>query len=1501
MSHISEFLSEQLDIKSREQFETFYGQCQLPDDEGETLYNQMLRGFDPKNSQHMVLASKALENSIEVIVPDAQGDHCHSYHVRTPQQPLNSLEDAYVFLFYGHHAVKLSHHSDNFLWSTHFLTSSHLNKQESDWLRDSRSENALWELFPQWQKDILLYRENLQYNAINSASEELLKKASIKSASEGLKQAFTAPDKFMQGEQGQNLFSFYNTLRLACHPFDDKENPDGTFYISKNVLGAVIFFWQDSASKYIPFIAPDLSISSINDKIQSMDDHLKNYSEGSFLVKKQDIRYVIPALVVLAPVFRKTYTEAERVISGTEDALVYGGLARWQHLSSSVKPTELGKVPVTNDIDLAVEDITSLETISASLEEKLRDALPGTTVRRNNIHTIVLANPKELQRRGLLHTLKINCFPDTNKGKTMGFARCKTKKWRILSIDISAGPEGYFDFMRVEPFAIGSKLLMTNLPALVEKLLQDMQLDQTNPRIDSTRRVQNAQNVLKILLASDTEQQVQAIIQQSVLSSFSESSRLPEFLHPYIKPLPDSEQESSVKAKNPVGEQKGIDQHDRAVSTATYIEGKEAITDDSDLDSHKNKQKRIKTVKPEISDIATAPVKVDIKLEAIPDDQSSAVAHHNKITAPDSAECSKKGNKKTTTQKSVLSIIDFETALTQSIEISNWIREMDHNFPGELNRAIKTPHCQSSEESPAPDAKLDTLQNQLEDGKTKTLQILACSGASADTSSDQPVITINLASTLDSRQRTGLEQAAYENHFPYAQLVQALFILNQKLPSEKAEALKIYEKAFELLLPAAIAGIPLAYQLLIGMQLHNHHPAGWPQVEPVNRLLRSMASRETSLSQIKIEGALNEGFLEQIYQDVDITTLTKIEQELAKESDLSGRGKEVKAILNALREPDTRSKVTALKAIRSRNQELQQTIGSLILILERKKEPAAGQIYSELWSYSLNTLQIKGALKKKSPLIDISYFPHVLAMTDLKAFMDTERTGQLLENNQPRFIAFWKMGFWESYLKASLSKDSKNEKKLFDEHHDKISNKAIEKSRPDLIKDWILARSLLLSRNFIQVKKFPVPASPTSAQLTSGTDTNTEKEKRTINTTRRPTELRPRIRPSTEPFNERVHNQYLFQLDNNIIQEVVLIQENPNFFLQQVEKHITAFRKTLLINGDHATNILGMGYYYFLKALAMMGAKMADDNKTIELSLSPIVKLVAKKIKETILLSKKHYFPYAPMLLLFFEQGVEENSASTLTNANFSAFSGVSQSIEILLEWDSNLSVLAGVFLKWLVLLPKPFELKLAFDADTYAKNPKSKIPGKVTPSIRLLRKFLEQLPVEGSDGAVDAVLNQIGKTFTNARHLSNEQLEQATATEYARAAGLGSIAEADAVTAWKKPKDAILGLEALILEGTAKADAAKTALAKAVQILEKHETENTKEKLRLILYLATGRTELMNFSGMDISVYIISFSIFAFESKSEISILLPGWIFFTGYQSLPPFFWERKKGQTST
>ncbi|WP_252176107.1 hypothetical protein [Endozoicomonas sp. 4G] len=1432
VSYLSDFLPEQLGIRSRGMFERLYRQCQLPDCESETLYNQMLRSFDPINQQHMILASKALENSIEVTIADDLGYHGHRYHNHTPQQPLlGRFENIIKFLLYDNYVVKLSYQRDNNLWFTHFLTDSKLNEAENKWLADNRFEESLWTLYPQWQKDILLCRESLACNA--------------ESASNTLKQAFTAPGKFMQGELGRKLFSSYNKFGLVCYPFDETENPDGLFYINKNVLGAVVFFWEDSASKYIPFIAPDLSISKINDAIQPLDSHLNKYHEGEFLVKKQHIRYVIPALIVFEPVFRKVHTEVRTIISNTENALVYAGLAKWQHLSSLVKPSELNKAPVTNNIDLAVKDMKTLEEIADSIANQLRNTLPGINVKHNNILGIVLDSSKIVPHKTLLHTLKINCFPGQNPENTLGFSCFEEKNWRILSIHFSVGPEGYFDFAHAEPFDKGSKLFMQSLPTVVKKLLQDTQLDQTK-----NRQVHNAQNTLKILLASDTKQQVQAIIQKSLLSYSTESLTLPDFLLPYIQPKADNKQ----------------DIHSEVESEA---ESEETITN------------------------------------------------------PDPAERSKKEKKKTVVQKSIPNTIDYETALSQSVEISNWLKEMENNLPGELNLAAKTGHCrgseesqateesQASEENPKPGTELDTLLNQLNKGKAKTLQVLACSGASADTSTDQPVITINLTHTLSSQQRTELEQAAYEHHSPYAQLVQALFILNQKLPSERSKALQIYEKAYELLLPAAIAGIPLAYQLLMGMQLHSHHPAGWPQVEPVNRLLQSMTSRETSSNQVNIEGLLSDGFLAQLYQDSDVITLPKIERGLAKESDLSDRGKEVKAIINALREPDNGAIVTALKAIRPKTQELQQTVASLKLILERKEEPATGQIRNELWHHSLNILQIKAASKKKSQLFDLLGFPQVLAMTDLRAFMGTEHTGQLIKNNQPKLIAFWKMGFWEDYLRASLSKDRESEKEIFDGHHTKISNKAIKKSKPHLIESWILAKSLLISRDYIQPKKIQPPASSFQLQASSSKQANSEKTKRTVNAARQPEALKPEalkpgIRVSKEIFDKALHNQYVLQLDNKIIQEVNSMQDNPEKFLKRVERQILEFKKALFQNINR-TNELGMGYYFFLKALAMIGAKMSDDNKTIVLSFSPNAKLNEKKIEEAILQAEKNFFPYSAMLLLFFKHAMNKDFSETL-QACTSGFSGVSQAIEIFLEADSHCAVPAGLFLKRLMLIPKPFNLKMAFDADTYLNNPKSRIPGRLTPSVRLFRKFMEELPVKGSDSAVDLVLSQMDETFTYTRQLQEEQqgdvmkfatmltaanlaaskmkamepekMEAATIEEKAMEVNKAAVALAAAQMAAKETEEKIFKMETKIDYSTGKdKKVAIAVMSKAteqeVELAEALVGEAKAEAiLKLVLHFATGRMDLLQFQSLDLSSVIMRFSIMGFVTSNSLNAL---------------------------
>ncbi|WP_257255334.1 MULTISPECIES: hypothetical protein, partial [unclassified Endozoicomonas] len=426
---------------------------------------------------------------------------------------------------------------------------------------------------------------------------------------------------------------------------------------------------------------------------------------------------------------------------------------------------------------------------------------------------------------------------------------------------------------------------------------------------------------------------------------------------------------------------------------------------------------------------------------------------------------------------------------------------------------------------------------------------------------------------------------------------------------------------------------------------------------------------------------------------------------------------------------------------------------------------------------------------------------------------------------------------------------------------------------------------------------------------------NPEKAKRTVNAARQPKDLKPGIRVSNELFNAKIHDQYLFQLDNNIIKEVRLIEANPERFLQQTEKKISAFKKAVVKN-KNPTNELGLGYYSFLKALAMMRAKMSDDDKTIELSFSPEVRRRAKEIEEAISISVLHCFPYVRMLRLFYEHVMQGEAQEKIINAYFSALSGVSQSIEILLAYESNPSVLGGMLLKWLVVIPKPFELKLAFDRDTYMENPKSNIPGRITPSIRLLREFLEQLPIKGSDGAVDLILNRMSQQFTDSQHLPDEQQEQvatgaraaaevaakanADAKAAAKAAAKANAdakvaakaaakANADAKAAAKANADtqatAIAAVEATALATAAaaaamEATAAATMTAKAAGLATTEAVEETARQaeeqaiLRLILYFATGRPDLLDFYTLDLSSILIRFSVLEFVEDAPNSLL---------------------------
>ena len=912
---MSDFVQNVLSIHSLEAFKALYSQRMGVNEErdAECLYSELCERFNPENSSHMRLAATALNSDLQVITPAGYNNYqCYASNQRQSLEPwpMNYIEASNIILLDDGKAVKLSYFtsgSRDFPWLPGFLDNSKLNKKETAWLESNRPKNAFWQLFPEWRQHVLLCRESLDLNSIDSASD-------------ALQQAFTAPSEFMKSEYWEHLFRLYCHLGLTCYPFDETEGITGTeFFMNKNSVGAVIFFWKDSAQRYAPILFPELRALAISPKIEALTHYLTDYSTGALLIEERLFVYVIPALLVLAPVIQKTHETVNRVLKTTK-ALVYGGESLRKHISKRIAPGDLNKTPVTNDIDLAIGDSESPEELSAPLEQQLQSDLPGTKVSSFSLGLKSLHN-----HQGAVTTEKIIIYINQDRGFT------KSEDWRIFSMDISsATAKDHFDFNRVEPYQPDSALLMPTLPAMVERLLLDLQLLQSYTGNDKNRRVKSAHQRLKILLACDSDQQVQTIIRNALSQEAFTFDELPEFLHPFIKPLPDDEDTLSKEGEN--------------FPVAMVVH-----------DTNKADDKTEGLPPPAPSQATQLQTSLAEITEALPATESSK-------------SVKKKKKKKATTKKSTPAIIDVKTAEQQSEVISLWLENMDKRFLDALAQEVQKQPCEFTEESSA----LPELAVRLQTGLTTTAEILTGSGTRIDITGSHPVLTINLATELNEKQLASLKKAALDDHFPYAKLIQALLVLNQKRPEkDPAHTLKIYENAFDLLLPAALAGIPLAYQLLLGLQLDRHHPAGWPQMESVHRLLRSWAARESSSTQITIEGLLSGGFLKQLVQDNDVTNLMLIEQGLGKESNLSARGKEVYAILKALREPDSQ-RAKALKEVRPASPELLQSIALLRLILGKHQEPAPKQLSTELWRYSLNVLGLGSTLKKKTGLFPFS-------------------------------------------------------------------------------------------------------------------------------------------------------------------------------------------------------------------------------------------------------------------------------------------------------------------------------------------------------------------------------------------------------------------------------------------------------------------------------------------------------------------------------------------------
>ncbi|WP_354010715.1 hypothetical protein [Endozoicomonas lisbonensis] len=1336
---------------------------------------QSTETFNPQNPLHMMQAAAALDSSLQVIVPI--GLERYQCYASDPQkvlnpQPLNWIEAQNIIFLNDDKAVSLSYFtsgSRDFPWFPGFMVSTQRDQEETIWPESNRQKNAFWQLFPEWRQHVLLCRKSLGCHSTASASDVL-------------QQALTAPSDFMKGEHWQNLFKFYSELGLVCYPFDETEGANGAaFFISKNTVGAVILFWKDSAQRYVPILFPELQASDISAQIETLSRYLTNYSTGALLVEERLFAYVIPALLVLAPVVKKTHETANRILKN-QKALVYGGAAVQKHILSRIIPGDFNKVPLTNDIDLAIEGSESPEEFSALLEQELRSDLPGTLVISTNLGLKTINDHQEA-----VTTEKITIYLPQDKDFSM------KEEWRIFSMDISSATKGHFDFNRVEPFQPGSKLLMPTLPATVERLLQDLQLLQSYTGSDKERREKSTHKALKILLAYDTDEQVKTIIRNTLSREALAFSNLPEFLHPYTKPLSDDEVALPEESENsPVA--MAVDEMNKADNKPEDSDsGAEPDISEQDsaglstTDITKSVRVEFSTKDAEVQTTSEESLPAPVQSQTIQSQTIRAeTAEALPSTEPDKSVKKKKRKKKNTAQQSTPATTDAETAEQQSEELSLWLESMEQQFLDALILATQPPSCEPTEK-PSLSAEPDVSTMRLQTGLTTTVQILACSGVSVDITGIRPEVTINLPTQLNEKQREALKKAALEDHFPYAKLIQALLALNQKRSEKDPKStLKLYENVFDLLLPAALAGIPLAYQLLLGLQLDHHHPAGWPQLESANRLLRSWAARESSSTHITIEGLLNDGFLEQLVKNNDVINLMLIEQGLDKASDLSGRGREIYAILKALREPDDQ-RVRALKEIRPASPELFQSIRSLkLLVGEKNPQPAPKQLHTELWRYSIRVLGLGSTLKKMNTYSRLLLnAPGVLAMSDLTALKGVASTGVLLKGHQGNAILFELTGLWERYHALSQNDDEDEVKGRFMALFNEISANPVEKARPGLIRDWTLARSFLLSRARSQV---PATSSETVEQLTELKEecykvTRELKEKsidlekvikkldnieisdrtkvteKTVPKTKRKTDSKPLTPPTNE---DQQFLNLINHLDISLMQAIKSLQNNPLSYKQYED--LAEFYSKRVQESRKKTDVFLTGYYYFMAALCLLDARMSDDYKIIKLTISPLAHSNIKEIMQILENANRYNFPYAPLLRFLFAYRMTGDHKGISLAGFLSVMAGVSQGVELLMQTRVGNSTLAGLALKWLVQLPDRFQLKISIDTepDSDAGNSESTDMDKDTAASLLLREFLEQLPDKGTDGALDHIINRIGKGFADSPHLADTPLEQA-------------------------------------------------------------------------------------------------------------------------------------------
>ena len=118
-------------------------------------------------------------------------------------------------------------------------------------------------------------------------------------------------------------------------------------------------------------------------------------------------------------------------------------------------------------------------------------------------------------------------------------------------------------------------------------------------------------------------------------------------------------------------------------------------------------------------------------------------------------------------------------------------------------------------------------------------------------------------------------------------------------------------------------------------------------------------------------------------------------------------------------------------------------------------------------------------------------------MSDLTALSGMTAAGVLLKGHQGNVILYEHTGWWKRYHVLSQNNDRGDIQDSFVSLFNEISSNPVEKARPDLIRDWTLARSFLLSRARSQATAAtPEPVQPTPEKNSHQQDAEKSARKR---------------------------------------------------------------------------------------------------------------------------------------------------------------------------------------------------------------------------------------------------------------------------------------------------------------------------------------------------------------------------------------------------------------------